>query len=154
MANLGAIVNMYLPFPTGRFLTMSVDTYNEGARWRDHIMTVIFDIDAARPTIQNHALIPHHLRVTDQRKATYLSDQKQVRGYCRTNLGAPIARLVVVMNGQGSVCGKGMSDPSTGYFKINLDNNQDDPVACIQITLPGDNRNAVVKWRVVPVTAT
>lgn len=118
-------------------------------------MRRILDVADAQNITKGYprGIVMDRQRVTDGRFAQYLSDFLQVRGHVQNSAGTGIARDVVITNRQGQCVGRVRSSAVDGSFKITVDNMGPFPVNCEAIPDDGDNRNAAVKWKAVPVTA-
>lgn len=88
--------------------------------------------------------------ITNGRQARYFANQLQIRGTVKNSAGTGIARRVLIINREGACVGKTVS-ASDGTFSVTLVNQGFDFTLCVAIPEDGDLRNAVVKWKVVPV---
>lgn len=152
MAALGAIgliptaVKRLVPLP---YTTPTGDVYARNARMRR-----ILDVAEAQNIRTGYvrAIVQDFWRITQGRSAQYLSNFKQVRGTVKNSAGTGIARRVVITNGFGQCVGR-VTSAADGTFSILCDNNNDAVVLCQALPEDGDLRNAVVAWKVIPVTA-
>lgn len=151
MADLGAIgirpVNNAL-----LLVPLSVTAPTNTATGIRPFRRVIFDCAEAQSVAKNfpRAVEIRSGTVLNGRTAAYLPNQLQVRGTVKNSAGTGISRRVLVVNREGACVGKGQS-AGDGTFSITLYNQAAAFVACIAIPEDADVRNAVIKWKVVPV---
>jgi len=156
MADLGAIgrqpatVRRLIPL-TGALATPTGVAFSQPV-----VYTCRLDIaDARNITLAKPRAIAMSIaRYSEGRKATYLDLNTQIRGFVRNASAVGIARRVLIFDAAGHCVGKTDSSASDGSFKITVDNQGSAITLCVALPDTGDNRNAVVKWAVVPVTAT
>lgn len=113
---------------------------------------VVFDCADAKSVAKNfpRAVELRAGMVLNGRTALYLASQLQIRGTVKNSAGTGISRRVLIINREGACVGKTQS-AGDGTFTITLFNQSTNPVLCVAIPDDGDIRNAVVKWKVLPV---
>lgn len=155
MAALGAIGIQ----PQGAFkrlIPLPATTPLSTAEGKNSRMRRILPVADAQDITKGYvrAFIQDVWRITQGRSAQYLGDFLQVRGTVKNSAGTGIMRRVVITNGFGQCVGRVTSSAVDGTFKVLCDNNATAFVLCEALPDDADNRNAVVKWKVIPVTAT
>lgn len=157
MADLGAVAKRLLNADAKRTVTVT-PTYATFTAIRPYYVLHRLTQDgfyAARAFDGNPGLanVPSYHRYIDGRVATDIWAERQVRGTVVNSSDVGIARNVVITTGGGSLVAKGRST-SDGFFSLRVGNAGTQPLMIQGLPDPGDNRNAAVKWRVVPVAPT
>lgn len=84
------------------------------------------------------------------RRATYLDLDREIRGTVKDSADNPLQRTVIVMTQDGYLLGR-VRSAADGTFTIRCHNF--DPTArtvCLALPDIGDQRNAAIKWGVIP----
>lgn len=152
MADLGAIGTKYVDEAV-RLVPMSLTAPTGAATLLDNPLSrVIFDCADASSVAKNfpRAMVLDYTKIGGSMTALYPATQLQIRGTVKNSAGTGIARLVLIINREGVCVGKTRS-ASDGTFSVTLVNQGFSPVLCAAIPEDADLRNAVVKWKVVPV---
>lgn len=152
MADLGAIGIKHTS-ESQRLIPLSYTTATGTARTLlSPLARIIYDVSDARSTKNfPRAFVSDHSRVEFGRVARYLDQFMQVRGTVKNSAGTGISRRVIIVNRYGRCVGVGQS-AGDGTFSILVDNQTGYVLVCA-IPDDTDNRNAVVAWKVTPVTA-
>lgn len=84
------------------------------------------------------------------RLATYLDLDREIRGTVKDSADNPLQRIVIVMTQDGYLLGR-VRSAADGTFTIRC-NNFDPTARTVCLALPdiGDQRNAAIKWGVIP----
>lgn len=154
MAALGAIGVAYLI--TKRSIPVSVATpTGEGEQHTAVHQGTSLDVADGRDIGLGfiRAVIPSWNRILDGRVATYLDEFLQLRGTVVDSDDNPLSRDVLVINRQGSCVAK-LRSGVDGTFKMLVDNSGASVLLVTALPDEGDNRNAVCKWKLIPVTPT
>lgn len=156
MADLGAIGIKYADEAL-RLIPLAVTTPTGTAQLPDNPLSrVIFDCADAknissRNTPLQRAFVQDFWRIAHGRKAAYLQDWKEIRGTVENSSAVGISRRVLALTAQGQCVGAAQSSAVDGTFTMVIDNCLE-AILIVALPDPGDVRNAVVKWGVIPVT--
>ena len=153
MADLGTIGIQHTSVSV-RVIPLNVTAETGTARLlKNPLNRTIFNTAEAQSTSKNYprAFVQDIWRITQGRQAVYLKDFTEIRGTVKNSAGTGIARRVLVVNRAGQCVGTTVS-AADGTFKCLLDNQAYEVVLVVAIPDDGDNRNAVVKWKVVPAS--